>query len=73
MEWNMQDYGISKAAKDMFILPSIINQIKLSQQTGCNKIIGFGHALLHSYLRMLPAEALFFFFFFKLSDTAKDK
>jgi len=32
-EWKAQDCGISKAANDNFMLPSKINQMKVSQET----------------------------------------
>jgi len=44
------------------MLPSKINQMKVSRGTGCGRIIGFGLVLLPSYLRILPAEAAFFSF-----------
>lgn len=54
-----QDSGYQKNAST---LPSKMNQKKVSQGTGCEMIIGFGCALLASYLRVLPADAAFFSF-----------
>ncbi len=45
-EWNAQDCGISKAAKDTSMLPSKINQMKVSRETGSEANFGFGHAFL---------------------------
>ncbi len=49
-EWNAQDCGISKAAKDTSMLPSKINQMKGSHETGSEANLGFGRALMSSYL-----------------------
>ncbi len=40
MEWNSHDYGISKLVKDIFILPSKIDQMKASQQTESEDNLG---------------------------------
>ncbi len=61
-EWNAQDCGISKAAKDTSMLPSKINQMKVSRETGSEANFGFGHALMPSYLGMCPPKAAFFSF-----------
>ncbi len=61
-EWNAQDCGISKAAKDTSMLPSKINQKKVSHETGSEANFGFGRALMPSYLGMLPPKAAFFSF-----------
>ncbi len=61
-EWNAQDCGISKAAKDTSMLPSKICQMKASQETGTEANIEFGRALMPSYLGMRPPKAAFFSF-----------
>ncbi len=48
-ELNAQDYGISNTVKDTSVLPSKINQMKVSQETGSEANIEC--ALLPSYLR----------------------
>ncbi len=62
MEWDAQDCGISKAAKDTSMLPSKIDQKKVSHETGSEANFGFGHALMLSYLEMCPPKAGFFSF-----------
>ncbi len=62
MEWNAQDCGISKAAKDTSMLPSKIDQKKVSHETGSVATFGFGCALMPSCLGMLPPKAAFFSF-----------
>ncbi len=62
MEWNAQDCGISKAAKDTSMLPSKIVQMKVSHETGSEANFGFGRALMPSYLGMYPPKAAFFSF-----------
>ncbi len=59
MEWNAQDCGISNTVKDTSVLPSKINQMKVSQETGSEANIGFECALLPSYLEMCPSKAAF--------------
>uniref|UniRef100_A0A8C2CYQ9 Ig-like domain-containing protein n=1 Tax=Cyprinus carpio TaxID=7962 RepID=A0A8C2CYQ9_CYPCA len=61
-EWNAQDCGISKAAKDTSILPSKIVQMKASQETGTEANTEFGRALMPSYLGMHPSKTAFFSF-----------
>ncbi len=61
-EWNAQDCGISKAAKDTSMLPSKIDQMKVSHETGSEANFGFGRALMPSYLGMCPPKAAFFSF-----------
>ena len=61
-EWNAQDCGISKAAKDTSMLPSKIGQMKASQETGTETNTEFGRALMPSYLGMHPPKAAFFSF-----------
>ncbi len=61
-EWNAQDCGISKAAKDTSMLPSKIDQMKASHETGSEANFGFGRALMPSCLGMLPPKAAFFSF-----------
>ncbi len=61
-EWNAQDCGISKAAKDTSTLPSKIDQMKVSHETGSEANFGFGRALMPSCLEMLPPKAAFFSF-----------
>jgi len=41
------------------MLPSKINEVKVSQETGSEVNIGFGHALMPSYLEMRPLKAAF--------------
>jgi len=45
-EWKAQDCGISKAANDSSMLPSKIDQMKVSQETGSETNIAFGHVLI---------------------------
>ncbi len=45
-EWNAQDCGILKAAKDTSMLPSKIDQMKVSHETGSEANFGFGRALM---------------------------
>ncbi len=47
MEWNAQDCGILKAAKDTSMLPSKIDQMKVSHETGseANFVFGCLHTL----------------------------
>ncbi len=61
-EWNAQDCGISKAAKDTSMLPSKIDQIRVSHETGSEANFGFGRTLMPSFLGMLPPKAAFFSF-----------
>ncbi len=61
-EWNAEDCGISKAAKDTSMLPSKIDQMKASHETGSEANFGFGHALMPSCLEMRPPKAVFFSF-----------
>ncbi len=61
-EWNAQDCGISKAAKDTSTLPSKIDQMKVSHETGSEANFGFGRALMPSCLGMPPPKAAFFSF-----------
>ncbi len=61
-EWNAQDCGISKAAKDTSMLPSKIDQMKASHETGSETNFGFGRALMPSYLGMCSPKAAFFSF-----------
>ncbi len=58
-EWNAQDCGISKAAKDTSTLPSKIDQMKVSHETGSEANFGFGRALMPSCLEMLPPKAVY--------------
>ncbi len=58
-EWNAQDCGISKAAKDTSMLPSKIDQTKASHETGSEANVGFGRALMPSYLEMHPRRQHF--------------
>ncbi len=51
MEWNAQDCGISKAAKDTSRLPSKFDQMKVSHERGSEANFGFGRALMPSCLR----------------------
>ncbi len=53
---------MSKAAKDTAMLPSKINQMKVSQETGIEANFGFGRDLMPSYLGMCPPKAAFFSF-----------
>ncbi len=62
MEWNAQDCGISKAAKDISMLPSKIDPMKVSHETGSEANFGFGHALMPSCLGMCFPKAAFFSF-----------
>ncbi len=48
--------GLWHIIRTHLCLLSKIDQIKLSQQTGCDTITGYGHALLPSYLHMMPEE-----------------
>ncbi len=52
----------AKAVKDTSMLPSKIDQMKASHETGCEANFGFGHALMPSYLEMRPPKAAFFSF-----------
>ncbi len=52
-EWNAQDCGISKAAKDKSMLPSKIDQMKVPPETGSEANFGFGRQ---------PPKAAFFSF-----------
>ncbi len=61
-EWNVQDCGISKAAKDTSMLPSKIDQMKVSHETGSEANFGFGHTLMPSYLEMHSPKTAFFSF-----------
>ncbi len=56
MEWNAQDCGISKAAKDTSMLPSKFDQKKVPPETGSEALFGLGCALMPSYLGMLPPK-----------------
>ncbi len=47
-EWNALDCGISKAAKDTSMLPSKIDQMKVSHETGSEANFGFGRTLMPS-------------------------
>ncbi len=47
-EWNAQDFGRSKAAKDTSMHPSQIDMTKASQETGGEANIGFVYALTPS-------------------------
>ncbi len=60
MERNAQDCGISKAAKDTSMLPSKINQMKVSHETGSEANFGFGRALMPFCLVMCHLKAEFF-------------
>ncbi len=44
------------------MLPSKIDQMKVSHETGSEANFGFGHALVPSYLGMCPPMAAFFTF-----------
>ncbi len=44
------------------MLPSKIDQMKISHETGSEANFGFGHALVPSYLGMCPLMAAFFTF-----------
>ncbi len=44
------------------MLPSKIDQMKASHETGSEANFGFGHALMPSYLEMRPPKAAFFSF-----------
>ncbi len=48
-EWNAEDCGISKAAKDTSMLPSKIDQMKASHETWSEANFGFGHSLMPSW------------------------
>ncbi len=61
-EWNAQDCGIPKAAKDTSMLPSKIAQMKVSHETGSEANFGLGRALMPSYCGMCPPKAAFFSF-----------
>ncbi len=69
-EWNAQDCGISKAAKDTSMLPSKIDQMKVSHERGSEANFGFGRALMPSCLGMLPPKAAFFSF--RMQPTSVD-
>ncbi len=60
--WNAEDCGISKAAKDTSTLPSKIDQMKASHETGSEANFGLGRALMPFYLEMRPPKAAFFSF-----------
>ncbi len=62
MECNAQDCGISKAAKDTSILPSKIDQMKVSQETRSEANFGARRALMTSCLQMCPPKTAFFSF-----------
>ncbi len=59
-EWNAQNCGIQKAAKDTSMLPSKIDQMKVSHETGSEDNFGFRRALMPSYLEMHPPKAALF-------------
>ncbi len=59
MEWNAQDFWISKAAKDTSMLPSKFDQKVVSPETGSEAEFVFGRALMRSCLGMLPLKAAF--------------
>jgi len=65
-QWNTQDCGISKAVKDPSMLPSKIDQMKVSQETRCGSgtTIKFGCAFLPSYPAIRGS-------IFKFSDEAR--
>ncbi len=44
------------------MLPSKIDQMKVSHETGSEANLGFGHALMPSCLEMCPPKAAFFSF-----------
>ncbi len=44
------------------MLPSKIDQMKASHETGSEANFGFGRALMPSYLEMLPPKTAFFSF-----------
>ncbi len=44
------------------MLPSRIDQMKVSHETGSEANLGFGRALIPSYLKMRPPQAAFFIF-----------
>ncbi len=46
----MWDCGISKAVKDTSTLPSKIDQMKVSHETGSEAKFGFGRALMPSLM-----------------------
>ncbi len=50
------------AGKDTSMLPSKIDPMKVSHETGSEDNFGFRHALMPSYLGMLPPKAAFFSF-----------
>ncbi len=56
MEWNAQDCGISKAAKDTSMLPSKFDQKKVPPETGSEAVFGLGRTLMLSRLGMLPLK-----------------
>uniref|UniRef100_A0A671K1X0 Membrane-associated guanylate kinase, WW and PDZ domain-containing protein 3 n=1 Tax=Sinocyclocheilus anshuiensis TaxID=1608454 RepID=A0A671K1X0_9TELE len=58
-EWNAQDCGISKAAKDTSMLPSKFDQKKVPSETGSEAEFVFGRALMPSCLEILPPKAAF--------------
>ncbi len=47
---------------DISMLPSKIDQMKVSHETGSEANFGFGRALMPSYLEMCPPKAAFFSF-----------
>ncbi len=65
-EWNAQDCGISKTAKDTSMLPSKINQMKVSHETVSEANFEAGRALMPSCLGMCPPKSRIFQF----SDAA---
>ncbi len=52
------------------MLPSRIDQMKVSHETGSEANFGFGRALIPSYLEMRPAQAAFFSFWIQPMFTA---
>ncbi len=48
MEWNAQDCGISKAVKDTSVLPSKLDQMKVSHEKESEANFGFGRAWMPS-------------------------
>ncbi len=65
-EWNAQDCGILKTAKDTSMLPSKINQMKVSHETVSEANFEVGRALMPSCLGMCPPKSRIFQF----SDAA---
>ncbi len=58
-EWNAQNCGISKAVKDTSMLPSLIDQMKVSQEAGSQDTFGFERGLMPFYLEVCPPKAAF--------------